>query len=240
MMTAVVAQAMDVTLSNKVLLHDINFTIPTGSVCCILGESGSGKTTLLRAILGLIQPSAGAVEIDRTPVTEFDYLSNSGVVYQYGALMTSYSVFENVAYPLREYGGLTEPEIEKLVYDALTRADLKGIDGSLSPAQISGGMAKRVAIARALALDPNFLFLDEPTSGLDPISSGNIGQLINDFHAEGDRTVMMTTHDEGLVKNCCDHLLVVQDKTVVACGPISEVRSLNIPVVNRLAGVSHA
>lgn len=225
-------------IGGRVILQNVSFTVPARSVCCVLGASGSGKTTLLRSILGLFEPTSGSLRIHDMPRSEYDFLTNVGVVYQYSALMTALSVFENVAYPLREYGGLKESEIERLVYDALRRSDLANIDANLTTTEISGGMAKRVAMARAIVLDPSILFLDEPTSGLDPRSAMHLGVLIKEFHAEGNKTVVLTTHDRELVDACCDYAIVVENKTVVAHGSLDDVRHLGLGIVAQFgAGV---
>jgi phospholipid/cholesterol/gamma-HCH transport system ATP-binding protein len=200
-----------------------------------MGGSGSGKTVLLRLAAGLIKPDRGRIEtlgVDITPLREEALLPvrrRMGFVFQSAALFDSLTVYENVAYPLREHANLAEDEVAERVHRLLARVGLReDVDAKL-PAELSGGMRKRAALARALALDPDLLFLDEPTSGLDPISAGAFDELIRDLSDSLGLTVFMITHDLDSLYAICDRVAVIADKKVVAAGTIAELKDLDHP-----------
>ncbi len=185
---------------DKAILRDINFDVFPGEIFIILGGSGCGKSTLLKHIIGLIPPLSGKVRIAGTEITGCtqdtyrDFLKNIGVLYQSGALISSMTLYENVALPIREYTSLAEDEIERLVSMKLRLVDLEGFENHL-PSEISGGMKKRAGLARAMALNPGILFFDEPTAGLDPITSAEIDELILKVNRSLGTTMVIVTHE---------------------------------------------
>ena len=211
--------------------HDVSFTIATGSIFAIMGGSGCGKSTLMKTMIGLLPPSAGSVRIRGE-----DYWAASeerrgeigrrcGVLFQAGALWSSMSIAENVALPLRMFTGLDEAAIARLVRIKL---DLVGLDadGSVMPADLSGGMRKRVGLARALALDPDIIFLDEPSAGLDPISARRLDDLILDLRDGFGTTVVMVSHElQSLFAICDDGIFLDADThTPIARGSPRDLR----------------
>jgi phospholipid/cholesterol/gamma-HCH transport system ATP-binding protein len=183
-----------------VILRDVSFDVFKGEVFVILGGSGCGKSTLLKHIIGLIPPIAGTVTVAGTDVNAVDqdgyraFLRRIGVLYQSGALISSMTVAENVALPIREYTALNEEQTARLVSMKLALVDLEGYEHHL-PSEISGGMKKRAGLARAMALNPEILFFDEPTAGLDPITSAEIDQLILKINRSLGTTMVIVTHE---------------------------------------------
>jgi len=171
------------TINGQEILKGVNLEIPTGETTAIIGRSGGGKTILLRHLVGLIRPDSGSIYVNGKDITKLKgkdlnrIKSRFGMLFQNAALFDSLTVFDNVAFPLRELTGLKEDEISELTLKALMEVGLKGMEHKYAD-EISGGMKKRVALARALIRNPEFMFFDEPTSGLDPITENAIQQLI--------------------------------------------------------------
>src|SRR4051812_21657915 len=165
------------------ILEDVSFTVPRGKVTALMGASGGGKTTVLRLIGGQVRPQQGELLFDGANVAAMDreglfkIRRRMGMLFQFGALFTDLSVYDNVAFPLREHSGLPEALVRDIVLMKLNAVGLRGAR-DLMPSEISGGMARRVALARAIALDPDLVMYDEPFAGLDPISLGTAAQLI--------------------------------------------------------------
>lgn len=182
------------------VIDDVSFEVPRGQVVALMGGSGVGKTTLLRLISGLVAPQRGSVEVfgralDRKNSRQlYEVRRRLGLLFQFGALFTDLSCFENVAFPLREHTQLSESMIHDLVMLKLECVGLRGA-AYLKPAQISGGMARRVALARAIALDPELVLYDEPFAGLDPISLGVTANLIKTLNQALGATSILVTHD---------------------------------------------
>jgi phospholipid/cholesterol/gamma-HCH transport system ATP-binding protein len=182
------------------VLQGINMKIPRGKVVAIMGGSGCGKTTLLRCIGGQLRPTGGRVRLEKHQVCGMSQAElyrlrrRMGMLFQFGALFTDMSVFDNVAFPMREHTDLSEEMIRDLVLMKLEAVGLRGAH-RLMPGELSGGMARRVALARALALDPMLVMYDEPFTGLDPIALGVIGQLIRKLNDALGATSIMVTHD---------------------------------------------
>src|ERR1022692_2077475 len=182
---AAAIELVDVRFSydTREILKGITMSVPRGKIVAIMGASGSGKTTILRLIGGQLKPASGAVRVggqsvpDLEPDALYALRRRCGMLFQFGALFTDMSVFENIAFPMREHTALPEELIRDLVLMKLQAVGLRGA-AQLMPAELSGGMGRRVALARAIALDPMLVMYDEPFAGLDPISLGVVGQLI--------------------------------------------------------------
>ena len=207
-----------------------------GRITAVMGPSGTGKTTLLRLITGQVPPDQGSVVVFGQEVTGLDTRGlyglrrRMGMLFQNGALLTDLSVFENVAFPVREHARLPEPVLRQLVLTKLHAVGLRGA-ADLMPAQLSGGMARRVALARAIVMDPELLIYDEPFVGLDPVSMGVIVRLIRDNDALG-ITSIVVSHDVRELAMISHHSYLLSCGKVVAEGtpaelaasPIAEVR----------------
>lgn len=222
----------------KPLLLEVSITAPRGAVIALMGGSGSGKTTLLRLISGQLRPDAGRVMVEGQDVATLDRQSlyrfrrRTGMLFQFGALFTDLSVFDNVAFPLRENTDLPEPMIRDLVLLKLEAVGLRG-SAALMPAQISGGMARRVALARAIALDPPLLMYDEPFAGLDPISLGTIAHLIRSLNDALGATSIVVTHDVPETFAIADQVFLLGGGRVVASGTPAELRASEDPFVTQ-------
>lgn len=215
---------------SRKILENLNMQIKRGDVVAIMGGSGSGKTTLLRLISGLIQASEGTIEINQTDIKTlsqsqlYDLRRQMGMLFQFGALFTDMSVFDNVAFPLREHTQLPETMIRDLVLMKLNAVGLRGAS-HLMPTDLSGGMVKRVALARAIALDPCIIFYDEPFAGLDPISIGVTGNLIRQLNDALGATSIMVTHDVHESLEIVDHVYFVANGHIIANGTPEEVKN---------------
>ena len=222
----------------QAILQDISLNIPRGSIVAILGTSGCGKTTLLRLIGGQIRPGSGDVRVNGESVPAmddrrlFDIRRSMGMLFQYGALFTDMSVFDNVAYQMREHTDLPEEMIRDLVLMKLHAVGLHAAHG-LMPAELSGGMARRVALARAIALDPDIIMYDEPFTGLDPITLGIIGQLIRKLNDTLGATSIVVTHDIQESLNIVDYVYLISAGRVAASGTPEEIRTSTVPFVHQ-------
>ena len=218
------------------LLRDVTMHVPRGEVVALMGGSGSGKTTLLRLLGGQLRADAGTVRFDGVDVGTlgrdalYAMRRRMGMLFQFGALFTDLSVFDNVAFPLREHTTLPEPTIRDLVLMKLDAVGLRGA-ASLMPSQVSGGMARRVALARAIALDPPLLMYDEPFAGLDPISLGTIAHLIRALNDALGATSIVVTHDVPETFAIADRVYLLGDGRVVAAGTPAELRASADPYV---------
>ena len=220
------------------VLSGINMTIPRGKVIAIMGGSGCGKTTILRLIGGQLRPQKGRVVVAGQNVANLDrdglfaLRRRIGMLFQFGALFTDLSVFENIAFPLREHTDLPEEIVRDLVLMKLNAVGLRGA-AQMRPAQLSGGMARRVALARAIALDPMLVMYDEPFAGLDPISLGVVGQLIRKMNDALGITSVVVTHDIYKSLKIVDYIYFVSEGTIVAEGTPDAVRASNDPFVRQ-------
>ena len=225
-----------------VVHRDLSLQVRAGQIVGLLGGSGSGKTTLLREILGLLRPDSGAVRLFGVDLNEPDVglqrnlRRRLGILFQHGALFSALSVFENIAFPLRELRCLDEDWIRRLVHLKLAMVGLGNGHGKLMPAELSGGMVKRVALARALALEPELLLLDEPTAGLDPDRSQNFVELIGDLQRELGLTVVMVTHDLNTLAGLASHVAVLADHRILAFGTRAEIMTVDHPFVTGFFG----
>lgn len=216
----------------KVIFDDISLSIPRGKVTAIMGPSGCGKTTLLRLIGSQFQPDSGTIfvqgqDIIKMPKQElFHVRSRMGMLFQSGALFTDLSVFENVAFPLREHTKLPESMIYDLVLMKLQAVGLRGAH-TLMPHDLSGGMARRVALARAIALDPDFIMYDEPFTGQDPISMGVLVQLVRLLNDALGITSILVSHDIHETIGIADLVYLISNGRVVGFGTPEELLNSN-------------
>ena len=226
----------------KAVHRDLSLQVGEGQIVGLLGGSGSGKTTLLREILGLLRPESGRVRLFGVDLNEPDVEMQRnlrrrlGMLFQHGALFSALSVFDNIAFPLRELRCLDADWIRRLVHLKLAMVGLEPAHGKLMPAELSGGMVKRVALARALALEPELLLLDEPTAGLDPDRSQNFVELVGDLQRELGLTVVMVTHDLNTLAGLATHVAVLADQHIIAFGPKTEVMTVDHPFVTGFFG----
>jgi phospholipid/cholesterol/gamma-HCH transport system ATP-binding protein len=220
------------------ILKGINLNVQRGKVIAIMGGSGCGKTTLLRLIGGQIKPTKGAVRVSGQVMHELDQEGlyemrrRMGMLFQFGALFTDMSVFDNVAFQMREHTDLPESLIRDLVLMKLHAVGLRGAH-ALMPSELSGGMARRVALARAVALDPMLVMYDEPFAGLDPISLGVIGDLIRRLNDALGATSIVVTHDVHESLAIVDYVYFVSDGVIVAEGTPDEMRHSDLPFVHQ-------
>ena len=220
------------------ILTGINMEIPRGAVVAIMGISGSGKTTLLRLIAGVLRAKQGEVWVDGQLVNNLDVADvyrlrrRLGMMFQFGALFTDLSVFDNVAFQMREHTDLSEAMIRDLVLMKLHAVGLRGAH-KLMPSELSGGMARRVALARAVALDPMLMLYDEPFTGLDPIAMGIISNLIRQLNASLGATSLVVTHDVHEAMEVVDYVYYLSDGKMVAHGTPDEIRNSQDPLVRQ-------
>ncbi|MDR0577362.1 MAG: ABC transporter ATP-binding protein [Candidatus Accumulibacter sp.] len=223
---------------DRSILKGIDMEIPRGQLVAIMGNSGCGKTTLLRLIGGQLKPVSGEILVDGESVPRMTHgelyamRRRMGMLFQFGALFTDISVFENVAYLMREHTDLPDEIIRDMVLMKLNAVGLRGAH-HLMPAELSGGMARRVALARAIALDPMLIMYDEPFAGLDPISMGVIGQLIRRLNDALGATTLLVTHDVQEALLIVDYVYFVSDGQIVAQGTPDEIRASRDPFVHQ-------
>jgi phospholipid/cholesterol/gamma-HCH transport system ATP-binding protein len=227
---------------NTILHRDLNLRVRRDEVMSLVGGSGSGKTQLVRVILGLKRPTAGAVRVfgvswdDPNAKKVRDARRRMGMLFQNGALYSALTVYENIAFPLRERGGMEEDEIRTIVYTKLAQVELEPKHGRLLPANLSGGMVKRVSLARSLALSPDLLILDEPTAGLDPDRSEGFVRLIKRLREDHRFAVVMVTHDLDTLFELTDRVAVLADQHIIACDTLDAVRRLEHRFVQNFFG----
>lgn len=236
--TAVVELIGVGTVFGRNVVHrDLNLRVERGQIVGLLGESGSGKTTLLREMLGLWRPSTGSIRLFGADLRDPDVMVQQalrrrlGMLFQQGALFSALSVFDNIAFPLRELKCLDEDWIRRLVMLKLDMVEMLPAHARLVPAELSGGMVKRVALARALALEPELLLLDEPTAGLDPDRSQNFVELVGSLQQALGLTVVMVTHDLNTISGLATHVAVLADQHIIAFGLKETVMNVDHPFV---------
>ena len=220
------------------VLRDINLAIAPGAVVGIMGQSGCGKTTLLRIIMGAHIPSSGEALVLGHATRNLDTAGlyemrrKMGMLFQFGALFTDMSVYDNVAFPLREHTGIPQDMLHDLVMLKLQAVGLRGA-AHLMPTELSGGMARRVALARSIALDPRLILYDEPFTGLDPISFGVIVRLIRSLNDSLGATSIIVTHDVQEALDVVDYVYFMASGRVIAEGTPEEIRASPEPFVNQ-------
>ena len=242
--TDALVELRDVTFGYgaRPVLSGLSLAVPRGKVTALMGASGGGKTTVLRLIGGQQRAQQGQVLFDGKDIGPMDEVQlyaarrRMGMLFQFGALFTDLSVFENVAFPLREHTKLPEALIRDIV---LMKLDAVGLRGArdLMPGQISGGMARRVALARAIALDPELVMYDEPFAGLDPISLGTAAKLIRQLNDALGITSIVVSHDVQETFLIADQVIILADGKVAAQGTPDEVRASSDPLIRQFVGM---
>ncbi|TFW10804.1 ABC transporter ATP-binding protein [Massilia arenosa] len=224
--------------NSRPILKGLRMDFPRGKVIAVMGGSGCGKTTVLRLIGGQIRPQRGSVTVDGENVHQLDteglyrLRRKMGMLFQFGALFTDLSVFENVAFPLREHTDLPEELIRDLVLMKLNAVGLRNAH-KLKPAEISGGMARRVAVARAIALDPQLIMYDEPFAGLDPISMGVTANLIRSLNEALGSTSILVSHDVHECFEIADYVYFMSAGAIVAEGTPADLLKSEDPYVKQ-------
>jgi phospholipid/cholesterol/gamma-HCH transport system ATP-binding protein len=230
--------------ADRPLLKSINLTIPRGKVVGIMGSSGSGKSTLMRLIGGQLVPEGGYVKVDGHVVHElsrdelYQLRRKMGMQFQAGGLFTDLSVYENIAFQMREHTDLPESMIRDLVLLKLAAVGLRGAS-NLMPAELSGGMSRRVGLARAIALDPMLIMYDEPFAGLDPISCTVVGNLIRRLNDALGATSIVVSYDSAESMRVIDYLYLISDGVVAAHGAASEMKVSKDPFVRQFLDGAH-
>ncbi|MFC0445884.1 ATP-binding cassette domain-containing protein [Pseudidiomarina halophila] len=223
--------------ANKVY-KGLEMRIPRGKITAVMGPSGIGKTTLLRLIGGQLKPQHGSIKFAGHDIPQlsrsalYEQRKRMSMLFQSGALFTDMSVYENIAFPIREHSDLPEEIIETIVLMKLEAVGLRGAR-DLMPAELSGGMARRAALARAIALDPELIMYDEPFAGQDPISMGVIVKLIKSLNNSLGITSIVVTHDVAEVLTIADKVFIIADKKVVAEGTPDELKASDDDLVQQ-------
>lgn len=223
---------------DKPILSGLSMRFPRGKVVAVMGGSGCSKTTVMRLIGGMVRPQRGSVTFNGADIDAmgqkdlYAVRRQMGMLFQFGALFTDLSVFDNVAFPLREHTDLPESMIRDLVLMKLNAVGLRGAR-NLMPAQISGGMARRVALARAIALDPALLMYDEPFAGLDPISLGLTAKLIRDLNDALGATTIIVSHDVQETFQIADYVYFIANGGIAAAGAPEDLRASSDPFVRQ-------
>ncbi|HEX5357749.1 MAG TPA: ABC transporter ATP-binding protein [Aquabacterium sp.] len=235
---AVELRAVTCGYGDRIILENISLVVPRGSVVALMGTSGGGKTTVLRLIGRQIKALSGQVLVNGQDVATLDAEGlmaarrRMGMLFQFGALFTDLSVFENVAFPLREHTNLPESILRDLVLMKLNAVGLRGAR-DLMPSEVSGGMSRRVALARAMALDPELMLYDEPFAGLDPISMGIAARLIRELNDTMGLTSIVVSHDVEETFLIADHIVLLANGRIVAQGTPAEMRASEDPLVKQ-------
>jgi len=227
---------------NQRVLCGVNLTIPAGKLTTIIGPSGEGKSVLLKHMIGLLKPDRGEVWVDDVNIAGLrsrelnDVRKRFAMLFQGAALFDSLTVFENVAFPLREKLSIPESEVVKRVEEKLEQVGLAGM-GHKFPAELSGGMKKRAGLARALVMEPEIILFDEPTTGLDPLLAKTIHELILAMHRTFSFTAVMVSHEIPKIFQLSDWVAMLKDGKIAAMAPSAEFQRTTDPVVREFISV---
>jgi phospholipid/cholesterol/gamma-HCH transport system ATP-binding protein len=230
------------SFGDQTVLKGVNLELETGKITTIIGGSGSGKTVLLKHLNALLLPDRGSVIVDGTDITRIgEHRLNNirqkyGVLFQGAALLDSMTIYDNVAFPLREKTRLSESEIEKKANERLVQVGLVGA-GHKFPAEVSGGMKKRAGLARALVMEPEIVLFDEPTTGLDPLLGKSIHQLIRKMHEAFGFTGIIVSHDIPEVFKISDRVAMLMDGVILEAGPAPDFLASKNPAVRQFIDV---
>jgi phospholipid/cholesterol/gamma-HCH transport system ATP-binding protein len=220
------------------VIENISFDIQDGDFLAVIGPSGCGKSTLLKLLLRIEDPTSGSITVNGKDIHQFDeeqlikYRENIGMVFQSGALFDSLTVFENVAFSLREHTQLSEREIGRIVKEKLRMVELEGADDKM-PSELSGGMQKRVGVARALASNPSIILYDEPTTGLDPITSVTIEDLMVKLSRELRSTCIVVTHVMQTVSRVAKRVVMLHEGKLLEIGSPEQAKRSENPIVKK-------
>ncbi len=241
-----IVEVKDVSFSrgDRVIYKNMSFSVPKGKITAIMGPSGIGKTTMLRLIGGQLKPDSGDILFEGCSIPSmtrselYEARTKMSMLFQSGALFTDMSVFDNIAFPIREHTKLSEDLIRLVVLMKLQAVGLRGAK-DLMPSELSGGMARRAALARAIALDPELIMYDEPFAGQDPISMGVLVKLIKSLNQVLGLSSLIVTHDVTEVMSIADHVIIIADQGVIGSGTPDEMRNHESELVQQfLKGLS--
>ena len=239
----VVLRDLHFAYGDRPILEGVSLEVPRGKITALMGASGGGKTTVLRLIGGQYKAQSGSLLFDGQEVSQLSHEQlyaarrRMGMLFQFGALFTDISVFDNVAFPLREHTDLPEAMVRDIVLMKLEAVGLRGAR-DLLPSEISGGMARRVALARAIALDPELVMYDEPFAGLDPISLGTAARLIRQLNDALGLTSIVVSHDLDETFAIADQVIVLANGRIAAQGTPDEVRQSRDPLVHQFVSAA--
>src|SRR5437763_6546059 len=234
----VVVEGLTKSFDRSVIWSDVTLTLPAGEISVLLGPSGTGKSVFLKSLIGLLKPERGSILVHDTDLVRcserrlYEIRKRFGVLFQDGALFGSMTLYDNVAFPLREHTRKSEREIRAIVSEKMELVGLTGDERKL-PGEISGGMRKRAGLARALVLNPEIILFDEPDSGLDPVRVAYLNQLIVDLNAQTDSTFLIVTHDIGTARTVPDNLGLLFRRELVMFGPREVLLTSEEPVVKQ-------